>query len=239
MILKSPVELHGGDGSPGRGTGHALNRDLGQSCQFDEALHIGFSVDEGVPTIDVPASEKEISGSPIISPAVREVGVTFRLHMSPQRMGFSIPGEGAFFLPLKVKKKGKQGGIAAIAQDDVRIEASQEPFNLSEIHPVHIQPIALTLQDKGSGADRVSIHLKLHDPKIRKRSIVCPHRFRGIRMNLNDPISFDLDDTPSRREEPFSVEVGLWQRDVTIVEGDRLLPSTENPWKLGVEPGRP
>jgi hypothetical protein len=53
-------------------------------------------------------------------------------------------------------------------------------------------------------------------------------------MNLKDSIPFDLSDTSTCWKEPFSIKIGLRQRDVTIIESNFSFPSRENSGKSSI-----
>src|SRR4030042_612921 len=73
-----------------------------------------------------------------------------------------------------------------------------------------------------------------HDPKVRNLFIVHPHRLGWIRTNFENSISFSLNNTSACRKYFFPIKIGLWQRDITVVEGNPLFPLRENSGKLSI-----
>jgi len=76
--------------------------------------------------------------------------------------------------------------------------------------------------------------VKFHHSKIRKTSVLHPHRLGWIRMNLKDPISFGLNDASACRKNSSLIEIELRRRDVTVVEGDALFPLRKDLRELSI-----
>ncbi len=215
-FLEGPVELHRRDGRPGRGTGHPLNRDLRHSGQLDHSFHPRFSIEEGVSTIDMPSPEEEMGRSLIVGSAIGEVRITLGARLSLHGIRLPIPRDRGLPPLLCQKEKGQKRGISVIAQDHIRIELFHKPGDLSDIHILHLHPIPFAFHGKRAPsllsrrqANRVSVRANLHDPKIRKVSVIDPDRFGRIGANLKDAISLTLTDASACRKEAFFIKVGL------------------------------
>jgi hypothetical protein len=170
----------------------------------------------------------------VISPAVGKIGKAFRMNLPFHGIRLPIPRDGNIPPSLFKKETGQKRGISIIAQDHVRIEMFDKPLDFSDIDHLHFHAVSFTLQNKRSLPNGVSFDPQFQDPKVGKIFVVHPHRFGGIRVNFKDPISLNLNYTSACWKDLLLIKVSLRQRDVTIVEGDLLLPGRENSGELGI-----
>jgi hypothetical protein len=203
-------------------------------------------MNKGVSTIDVPTSEKKTGRGTVIGPAIREVRVSFGVHLSLKRIRFPVPRKRHLLPPFQREEKGEKRRISVIAENHIRIKSFNEFLDLLEIDLLHLQLIPFTLKDElctvrvrgeSRWVGRIAVRAKFHHSKIGKTSIVHPHRLRRIGVDLENPIPFDLDDAFPGWENPFFIEIGLRQRDIAVVEGDSFFPWAENSRKLDVNTG--
>jgi hypothetical protein len=103
-------------------------------------------MNEGVPTIDVPTSEKKIGRGTVIGPTIREVRVPFRVHLPLERIRFSVPREEHLLSPFQREEKGEKRRIPVIAENHIRIKPFNEFLDLLKIDLLHLQLIPFALE---------------------------------------------------------------------------------------------
>jgi len=141
-------------------------------------------MNERVSTIDVPTSEKKIGRGTVIGSAIREVRVSFGVHLPLERIRFPVPRKEHLLSPFQREEKREKRCIPVIAENHIRIKSFNEVPDLLEIDLLHLQliPFALkgepctsTVQGEPRGIGRIAVRAKFHHSKIGKTSIVHPH----------------------------------------------------------------